>query len=107
MRLFHEEIFGPVTPVFTFATDAEALQLANETEYGLAAYLYTKDLARAFRGAEGLQYGMVGVNSVAITSEVAPFGGVKQSGMGREQSKYGLAEYQDLKTVCIGLDYAS
>lgn len=103
MRMFHEELFGPVTPVYKFSSDDEAVQLANDTQYGLAAYFYTKDLSRAWRVAERLQYGMVGVNEVAITSEVAPFGGVKQSGMGREQSKYGLAEFQDIKSVCLGI----
>ncbi|EFN58977.1 hypothetical protein CHLNCDRAFT_48452 [Chlorella variabilis] len=103
MRMFHEEVFGPVTPVYKFATDDEAVQLANDTQYGLAAYFYTRDLSRAWQVAERLEYGMVGVNEVAITSEVAPFGGVKQSGLGREQSKYGLAEFQDIKTVCLGI----
>lgn len=103
MRMFHEELFGPVTPVYKFSSDDEAVQLANDTQYGLAAYFYTRDLSRAWQVAEKLQYGMVGVNEVAITSEVAPFGGVKQSGMGREQSKYGLAEFQDIKTVCLGI----
>ncbi|KAL4437189.1 hypothetical protein ABPG75_004328 [Micractinium tetrahymenae] len=103
MRMFHEELFGPVTPVYKFGSDDEAVQLANDTQYGLAAYFYTKDLSRAWLVAERLQYGMVGVNEVAITSEVAPFGGLKQSGIGREQSKYGLAEFQDIKTVCLGI----
>eukprot|EP00887_Chlorella_sp_A99_P005176 scaffold1.g5176.t1 len=103
MRLFREEVFGPVTPCFKFSTEDEAVALANDTEYGLAAYFYTNDLSRAWTVAERLQYGMVGINEVAITSEVVPFGGIKQSGMGREQSKYGLAEFQDLKTLCIGL----
>ncbi|PSC68568.1 succinate-semialdehyde dehydrogenase [Micractinium conductrix] len=103
MRMFREELFGPVTPVYSFSSDDEAVQLANDTQYGLACYFYTKDLSRAWRVAERLQYGMVGINEVAITSEVAPFGGVKQSGLGREQSKYGLAEFQDIKTVCLGL----
>lgn len=103
MRMFHEELFGPVTPVYKFSSDDEAVQMANNTQYGLAAYFFTQDLSRAWRVAERLEYGMVGVNEVAITSEVAPFGGVKQSGLGREQSKYGLAEFQDLKTVCLGI----
>lgn len=103
MRIFSEEIFGPVTPVTRFTSEEEALRGANATPYGLAAYFFTNDLKRAWRAAEALQYGMVGVNTAAITSEVAPFGGIKESGMGREQSKYGLAEYQDLKTVCLAL----
>ena len=82
MRVFTEETFGPVTPVFKFSTEAEAVALANDTEFGLAAYFYTKDLGRAFRCAEALQYGMVGVNEVAITSEVAPFGGEERARVG-------------------------
>lgn len=103
MRIFSEEIFGPVTPVTRFSSEEEAVRGANATPYGLAAYFFTNDLSRAWKAAEALQYGMVGINTSAITSEVAPFGGVKESGLGREQSKYGLAEYQDLKTVCIAL----
>lgn len=105
MRVFREETFGPLIPLFRFRDDDEAVMLANNTEYGLAAYFYTADLARAWRVAEALEYGMVGVNEVSITSEVAPFGGVKQSGLGREQSKYGLDEFMQLKYVCMGLDY--
>jgi len=105
MRVAREEIFGPVAPLFRFGDDAEALRLANATEHGLAAYLYGRDLGRVFRMAEGLEHGMVGVNSGAISTEVAPFGGVKQSGMGREGSKYGLDEYLEKKYVCLaGLD---
>lgn len=103
MRIFGEEIFGPVTPVVTFRTEEDALQIANSTSYGLAAYFYTKDLGRAWRVSEGLEFGMVGVNEVAITSEVAPFGGVKESGLGREHSKYGIDEYLDMKTVVMGI----
>ncbi|KAL6778420.1 ALDH5 [Auxenochlorella protothecoides x Auxenochlorella symbiontica] len=105
MRCFREEMFGPVTPVFKFSTDEEAIQMANTTEYGLAAYFYTKDLARAWKTAEALEFGMVGVNEVAITSDVAPFGGVKHSGQGREESKYALDGFLDMKTVCMGLGY--
>ena len=101
MRVAREETFGPVAPLFRFRDDAEALRLANDTEHGLAAYLYGRDLGRVFRMAEGLEHGMVGVNSGAISTEVAPFGGVKQSGMGREGSKYGLDEYLELKYVCL------
>lgn len=103
MKVFQEEIFGPITPVFKFSTDAEVVQMANDTEYGLAAYFYTQDVSRVWHVAKALEYGMVGVNQVAITSEVAPFGGVKESGLGREQSKYGLDEFMDKKTVCLGL----
>jgi len=103
MKVFTEEIFGPITPVFKFATDAEAVQMANDTEYGLAAYFYTQNIGRVWQVAKSLEYGMVGINQVAITSEVAPFGGVKQSGLGREHSKYGLDEFLDKKTLCLGL----
>jgi succinate-semialdehyde dehydrogenase/glutarate-semialdehyde dehydrogenase len=103
MRIFKEESFAPVTPLVKFTTEEEALRLANSTPYGLAAYFYTQDLARAWRVSEGLQFGMVGVNEVAITSENVPFGGVKESGLGRENSKYGIVEYLDLKTVCVGI----
>jgi succinate-semialdehyde dehydrogenase/glutarate-semialdehyde dehydrogenase len=103
MRIFSEEIFGPVTPVVQFETEEQAVQAANSTPYGLAGYFYTRDLGRAWRVSEALEYGMIGVNSVAITSEVAPFGGVKESGYGREQSKYGLVEFQNLKTVCVDI----
>mmetsp|Transcript_11098 Transcript_11098/g.19328 ORF Transcript_11098/g.19328 Transcript_11098/m.19328 type:complete len:550 (+) Transcript_11098:46-1695(+) len=105
MRCFKEETFGPLIPLFKFTSEEEALQLANMTEYGLASYFFTRDLARAWRVAEALQYGMIGLNEVSITSEVAPFGGMKQSGLGREQSKYGLAEFQDIKYLCMGLGY--
>jgi len=105
MRVFREETFGPLVPLFRFHDDDEAIMLANDTEYGLAAYFYTKDLRRAWRIAEQLEYGMIGLNEVSITSEVAPFGGMKQSGLGREQSKYGLDEFLEKKFVCMGLDY--
>ena len=103
MRLTREEIFGPVAPVQTFDTEAEAIDLANATEVGLASYLYTRDLARAWRVSEALEYGMVGLNTGLISTEVAPFGGIKQSGLGREGSKYGLSDYLETKYVCIGL----
>jgi len=103
MQVACEETFGPVAPLFRFQTDAEAVELANATEFGLAAYFYSRDLSRAFRVAEALQYGMVGVNTGLISTEVAPFGGVKESGFGREGSKYGIHEYLDIKYLCIGL----
>ena len=104
MLVAREETFGPVAPLFRFETDAEAIQLANATEFGLAAYFYSRDLGRVFRVAEALQYGMVGVNTGLISTEVAPFGGVKESGFGREGSRYGIEEYLDLKYLCVGLD---
>jgi succinate-semialdehyde dehydrogenase / glutarate-semialdehyde dehydrogenase len=103
MRVAGEETFGPVAPLFRFQTDEEAVRLANATEFGLAAYFYSRDLSRVFRVAEALQYGMVGVNTGLISTEVAPFGGVKESGFGREGSKYGIDEYLDIKYVCVGL----
>jgi len=102
MRFSKEEIFGPVSPLFKFETEEEAIRLANDTEYGLACYFYTQDLGRAFRVSEGLQYGLVGVNEGVITTEVAPFGGMKESGLGREGSKYGIDDYLEIKYVCIG-----
>ncbi|MCF1504801.1 NAD-dependent succinate-semialdehyde dehydrogenase [Afifella sp. H1R] len=102
MRFSKEEIFGPVSPLFKFETEEEAVALANDTEYGLACYFYTQDLGRAFRVSEGLDYGLVGVNEGVITTEVAPFGGVKESGLGREGSKYGIDDYLEIKYVCIG-----
>jgi succinate-semialdehyde dehydrogenase/glutarate-semialdehyde dehydrogenase len=102
MKVATEETFGPLAPIFRFTTEEEAIEMANATEYGLASYFYTRDLARAFRVAEALKYGMVGVNEGLITTEVAPFGGVKESGMGKEGSRYGLDDYMDLKYVCMG-----
>uniref|UniRef100_A0A061QXJ1 Succinate-semialdehyde dehydrogenase, mitochondrial n=1 Tax=Tetraselmis sp. GSL018 TaxID=582737 RepID=A0A061QXJ1_9CHLO len=103
MLCFRQETFGPIAPLFRFGSEEEAISMANDTEYGLAAYFYTRDVARCWRVAELLEYGMVGINEVAITSEVAPFGGVKMSGLGREQSKYGLDEFTELKTMCFGV----
>lgn len=103
MRMMHEEIFGPVAPLFSFKTEAEALRLANATEFGLASYFYTRDAARIFRVSEGLEYGMVGVNTGMMSSEVAPFGGIKQSGFGREGSQHGIDEYLSYKYTCLGL----
>ncbi|MGC2321298.1 MAG: NADP-dependent succinate-semialdehyde dehydrogenase [Terriglobales bacterium] len=102
MKVAREETFGPVAPLFPFQTEGEAVQMANDTEFGLAAYFYTKDVARAWRVAEALEYGMVGVNTGLISNEVAPFGGMKQSGLGREGSKYGTEEYLEVKYLCLG-----
>ena len=102
MKIFREETFGPVAPLFRFKTEKEAIELANDTEFGLAAYFYTSDIGRAFRVAEALDYGMVGVNEGLISTEVAPFGGVKQSGLGREGSKYGIEDYLEIKYLCLG-----
>ena len=101
MLIAREETFGPVAPLFRFATEAEAIAMANATEYGLAAYFYTRDLARAWRVSEALEYGMVGVNSGLVSTAIAPFGGVKQSGLGREGSRYGIDEYLEIKYVCV------
>jgi succinate-semialdehyde dehydrogenase/glutarate-semialdehyde dehydrogenase len=100
--IFREETFGPVAPVIPFDTEEEAIRLANATPYGLAAYFYSRDVARVFRVAEKLEFGMVGVNESLISTEAAPFGGVKQSGLGREGSRYGLDDYLELKYVCLG-----
>ena len=102
MRLFKEEIFGPVAPIFKFTSEEEAISMANDTEFGLAAYLYTNDLGCIWRVSEGIEYGMVGVNETAISSEIIPFGGVKESGQGREGSKYGLDDYLETKYICMG-----
>jgi len=102
MKVAHEETFGPLAALFRFATEEEAIQLANDTEFGLACYFYTGDLGRTFRVMERLQYGLVGINEGVITTEVAPFGGVKDSGMGNEGSKYGLDDYLNVKYSCIG-----
>ena len=103
MLVAREETFGPVAPLFRFRNDDEAIQLANATEFGLAAYFYSRDLSRVFRMTEALQYGMVGVNTGLISTEVAPFGGIKESGFGREGSGYGIEEYLNLKYLCVGL----
>lgn len=102
MRIAKEEVFGPVAPLFRFQTEEQAIQMANDTEFGLAAYFYSKDTGRAWRVSGALEYGMVGVNSGVISTAVAPFGGVKQSGMGREGSRHGIDEYVDTKYVCMG-----
>lgn len=100
--IFREETFGPVAPVISFETEEDAIRLANATPFGLAAYFYSGDVARIFRVAEKLEFGMVGVNESIITSEAAPFGGVKHSGLGREGSRYGIDDYLELKYVCLG-----
>ncbi|MFS8037862.1 NAD-dependent succinate-semialdehyde dehydrogenase [Xanthobacter sp. AM11] len=102
MAFARDEIFGPLAPLFKFETEEEAISYANATEYGLACYFFTKDLGRAFRVAEKLEYGQVGINAGVITTEVAPFGGVKESGMGREGSKYGCDDYLSIKYMCLG-----
>ena len=103
MRCAREEIFGPVAPLLRFEHEAEAIALANATEYGLAAYLYTRDLARAWRVSEALEYGIVGVNTGLVSNEAAPFGGVKQSGIGREGSHHGIEDYLEIKYVCMAV----
>ena len=102
MLVAREETFGPVAPVFTFEDEQDAVRMANDTEFGLASYFFTRDLARALRVAEKLEYGIVGLNTGLISTEVAPFGGVKESGIGREGSKYGILDYTELKYLCIG-----
>jgi succinate-semialdehyde dehydrogenase/glutarate-semialdehyde dehydrogenase len=102
MRVFGEEIFGPVAPVFKFKTEDEVIRRANDTEFGLASYFYSRDIGRVFRVAEGLEYGIVGINEGIISNAAAPFGGVKESGQGREGSKYGLDDYLEIKYMCLG-----
>jgi len=102
MLVAREETFGPIAPLFRFKTEAEAIAMANDTEFGLAAYLYTRDLARSWRVAEAIEYGIVGLNTGIISTEVAPFGGIKESGTGREGSKYGILDYTEMKYVCVG-----
>jgi succinate-semialdehyde dehydrogenase/glutarate-semialdehyde dehydrogenase len=102
MKIFSEETFGPIAPLIRFKDDAEVVELANRTEFGLASYFYSRDIGRIWRVAEQLEYGMVGVNTGLITTEVAPFGGMKQSGLGREGSKYGIDEYVEIKYICFG-----
>ncbi|EFJ27974.1 hypothetical protein SELMODRAFT_94736 [Selaginella moellendorffii] len=102
MLIMKEEVFGPVAPLIRFKTDEDAIRIANSTEAGLAAYLFSGSISRAWRVAEALEYGMVGWNEGVISTEVAPFGGVKQSGLGREGSKYGIDEYLEMKYICIG-----
>jgi succinate-semialdehyde dehydrogenase/glutarate-semialdehyde dehydrogenase len=103
MRISFEETFGPVAPIMAFDDDAEVVRLANQSQYGLASYFYSRDIGRIWRVAEALEYGIVGVNSGAVSNEVGPFGGVKQSGLGREGSIWGMDEYLEMKYVCVGL----
>ena len=103
MAVAREETFGPLAPLFRFSDEAEVIRQANDTEFGLAAYFYARDLGRVFRVAEALEYGMVGINTGVISTEVAPFGGMKSSGLGREGSKYGLDEYLEIKYLCMGI----
>jgi succinate-semialdehyde dehydrogenase/glutarate-semialdehyde dehydrogenase len=102
MAVFRNEIFGPVAPVTAFSDEAEAIALANDTEFGLASYFYTRDIGRVWRVAEALDYGMVGINEGIISNEMAPFGGVKASGSGREGSKYGIDDYLEIKYILMG-----
>jgi len=102
MIIAREETFGPVSPLFRFKTEEEAIAMSNDTEFGLAAYFYTRDSARTWRVSQALEYGIVGVNEGIISTEVAPFGGVKESGLGREGSKYGIEDYLEIKYICMG-----
>jgi succinate-semialdehyde dehydrogenase/glutarate-semialdehyde dehydrogenase len=104
MAVAREETFGPVAPLFRFKTEEDAVHMANDTEFGLAAYFYSRDIARVWRVAEALEYGMVGINTGLVSNEVAPFGGVKQSGLGREGSKYGIEEFLVVKYLCMGIE---
>jgi succinate-semialdehyde dehydrogenase/glutarate-semialdehyde dehydrogenase len=101
-RVMHEETFGPLAPLIRFKTEEEAISLANDTEFGLAAYFYSRDVGRIFRVAEAIESGIVGINEGLISTEVAPFGGVKASGLGREGSKYGIEDYLEIKYLCLG-----
>ena len=102
MRVFREEIFGPVAPLFKFKTEEEAIAMANDSEFGLASYFYSRDIGRIWRVGEALEYGIVGINEGIISNEMAPFGGVKESGQGREGSKYGMDDYMEMKYMCLG-----
>ena len=101
-KVFREETFGPVAPLFRFSTEAQAIEMANDTEFGLASYFYSRDIGRIMRVAEALECGIVGINEGLISTEVAPFGGVKSSGLGREGSKYGIEDYLEIKYLCLG-----
>ena len=101
MLVAHEETFGPLAPVFRFSIEEEAIRMANDTEFGLASYFFSRDIGRIWRVSEALEYGMVGINTGIMSTEVAPFGGMKESGIGREGSKYGLDEYLEVKYLCM------
>jgi succinate-semialdehyde dehydrogenase/glutarate-semialdehyde dehydrogenase len=103
MKVTKEETFGPVAPLFRFKSEAEAIRMANDTEFGLASYFYSRDLGRVWRVSEGLEYGIVGINTGIISTEIAPFGGMKESGLGREGSKYGIEDYLEVKYLCMGI----
>jgi succinate-semialdehyde dehydrogenase / glutarate-semialdehyde dehydrogenase len=102
MVITKEETFGPVAPLYRFKTDDEAVRMANDTEFGLASYFYSRDIGRIWRVAEALEYGIVGINEGIISTEIAPFGGMKESGIGREGSKYGIEEFLEVKYLCMG-----
>ncbi len=102
MLVAKEETFGPLAPLFRFGSEEDVIDLANDTPYGLAAYFYARDLGRVWRVAEALEFGLIGINEGIITNEIAPFGGIKESGIGREGSKYGIEEYLELKYLCMG-----
>ena len=102
MEIAEREIFGPVAPLYRFTDEDEVVERANNTPFGLAAYFYARDVGRIWRVAEGLEYGLVGINEGIISTEVAPFGGVKESGIGREGSKYGIEEFLEIKYMCLG-----
>jgi len=103
MKVAREETFGPVAPLFRFETEADVLAMANETEFGLAAYFYAREIGRVTRVQEALEYGIVGVNTGIISTEIAPFGGVKQSGLGREGSRHGIEDYLEMKYICLSI----
>lgn len=102
MKVAKEETFGPLAPLFRFKDEAQAIQMANDTEFGLASYFYSRDIGRIWRVAEALEYGIVGINEGLISTEVAPFGGMKESGFGREGSKYGVEDYLEIKYMLMG-----
>jgi len=102
MLAFREETFGPLAPIFKFSNEAEAIAMANDTQFGLAAYFYSQNIGRIWRVAEALEYGMVGINEGIISNETAPFGGVKESGLGREGSQHGIEDYLEMKYLCMG-----
>jgi succinate-semialdehyde dehydrogenase/glutarate-semialdehyde dehydrogenase len=104
MRIAQEEIFGPVATLIPFTEEADVVQMANDTPFGLAAYFYSRDIGRVWRVSEALEYGMVGINEGIISTEVAPFGGIKESGLGREGSKYGIDDYVEIKYLCMGVN---